>query len=173
MCFRRAELPAIMERQQEKEDAFMTVGEKIQKYRKSLGLSQEELGRKLLVSRQTVSLWEKDQTVPTLDNLIRLKDIFGISVDEIVDPDDREQNTEIQPNEVYRFAFTEEELNEIYRLQRKLLYKKPLLFALVCILLIVFSVASSAPGLVIGFAAGMFFLGTVSNMKGIRTQRKA
>lgn len=151
----------------------MTVGEKIQKYRKSLGLSQEELGRKLLVSRQTVSLWEKDQTVPTLDNLIRLKDIFGISVDEIVDPDDREQNTEIQPNEVYRFAFTEEELNEIYRLQRKLLYKKPLLFALVCILLIVFSVASSAPGLVIGFAAGMFFLGTVSNMKGIRTQRKA
>ena len=42
----------------------MTMGENIQKYRKERGLSQEELGNKLLVSRQTVSLWEKDQTVP-------------------------------------------------------------------------------------------------------------
>ena len=48
----------------------MTVGEKIQAYRKRLGMSQEELGQKLLVSRQTISLWEKDQTVPTIDNLI-------------------------------------------------------------------------------------------------------
>ena len=46
----------------------MTIGEKIQKYRKDLGLSQEELGQKLIVSRQTLSLWEKDQTVPTIDN---------------------------------------------------------------------------------------------------------
>lgn len=37
----------------------MTVGEKIQKYRKDLDLSQEELGQKLLVSRQTISLWKK------------------------------------------------------------------------------------------------------------------
>ena len=51
----------------------MTVGERIQMYRKQLGFSQEELGQKLLVSRQTISLWEKNQTVPTIDNLIRLK----------------------------------------------------------------------------------------------------
>ena len=50
----------------------MTVGEKIQKYRKDLGMSQEELGQKLLVSRQTISLWEKNQTVPTIDNLMLL-----------------------------------------------------------------------------------------------------
>ena len=37
----------------------MTVGEKIQTYRKQLGMSQEELGQKLLVSRQTISLWKK------------------------------------------------------------------------------------------------------------------
>lgn len=39
----------------------MTVGEKIQKYRKTLGMSQEDLGQKLHLSRQTISLWEKDQ----------------------------------------------------------------------------------------------------------------
>ena len=57
----------------------MTIGEKIQHYRKKQGLSQEDLGQKLMVSRQTISLWEKDQTVPTIDNLIRLKEIFNVS----------------------------------------------------------------------------------------------
>ena len=58
----------------------MTTGEKIQFYRKKIGLSQEELGQKMLVSRQTVSLWEMDKTLPTVDNLLRLKDIFSASL---------------------------------------------------------------------------------------------
>ena len=62
----------------------MTIGESICKHRKEQGLSQEALGKKLLVSRQTISLWEKDQTLPTIDNLIRLKEIFGTSIDEIL-----------------------------------------------------------------------------------------
>ena len=73
----------------------MTVGEKIQTYRKQLGMSQEELGQKLLVSRQTISLWEKDQTVPTIDNLIRLREIFGVSADEILGFENIEQNDKI------------------------------------------------------------------------------
>lgn len=66
----------------------MTVGERIQALRKNLGLSQDELGQRLLVSRQTISLWENDQTVPTIDNLKRLKEIFGVSVDEILGNDE-------------------------------------------------------------------------------------
>lgn len=62
----------------------MTIGERIQQYRKAEKLSQEELAGKLFVSRQTVSLWEKDQTLPTIDNLIRLKEIFNISLDELL-----------------------------------------------------------------------------------------
>jgi len=62
----------------------MTVGEKIQFFRKRAGLSQEELGQQLLVSRQTVSLWETGQTLPTVDNLSRLRMIFGVSVDELL-----------------------------------------------------------------------------------------
>ena len=151
----------------------MTVGEKIQKYRKVLGLSQEELGQKLLVSRQTISLWEKDQTVPTIDNLMRLSDIFEISVDEILNSENKEQNAEIQPNESYLFTFSNQELNEIYRLQRKSVYKRPLIFTILCILMIVFFVGSSAPDVMIGFSFGMFFVGAVSHIKGIRTYSKA
>lgn len=62
----------------------MTVGESIFKLRKSHGLSQEELATKMLVSRQTVSLWEKGETLPTIDNLMRLKEIFGVTVDKVL-----------------------------------------------------------------------------------------
>ena len=59
----------------------MDIGISIQNHRKRLGLSQEELGQQLCVSRQTVSQWENGQTVPSVDNLLRLKEIFGISLD--------------------------------------------------------------------------------------------
>ena len=62
----------------------MTVGQNIQKLRKKLGLSQEGLAEKLFLTRQTVSQWETDQTVPTLDNIKLLKDVFGVSTDEIL-----------------------------------------------------------------------------------------
>lgn len=61
----------------------MTLGERILKYRKKAGISQEELADKLNVTRQSISLWETDQTLPSLDNLIALADIFGISMDEL------------------------------------------------------------------------------------------
>ena len=54
----------------------MTVGENIQKLRKKLGLSQEGLAEKLFLTRQTISQWETDQTMPTLDNIKLLKDVF-------------------------------------------------------------------------------------------------
>lgn len=151
----------------------MTTGEKIQMYRKRLDLSQEELGQKLLVSRQTISLWEKDQTAPTIDNLIRLRKVFGTSIDEILGCEDAQQNDEAPPNEVYSFTFSREELNEIYRLQRRSIYKRPVIFTLLCVLMIVFFIGSSAPDIMIGFAFGIFLIGTVSHIKGIRAYSKA
>lgn len=151
----------------------MTTGEKIQMHRKQLNLSQEELGQKLLVSRQTISLWEKNQTLPTIDNLIRLKEIFGTSVDEILGFENTKQNAVILPNESYRFTFSKEELNEIYRLQKKNIYKKPILFTLICIFLILFFIGNSAPDIMIGFSFGMFLIGTVSHFKGIQVYSKA
>lgn len=76
----------------------MTVGEKIQYYRKNLHMSQDELGQKLNVSRQTVSLWETGQTMPTIDNLILLKEIFGVSVDVLLsleEPNDKSESERV------------------------------------------------------------------------------
>ena len=63
---------------------LINLGKKIQFYRKEKALSQEALGKLLFVTRQTVSLWEKDQTLPSLDNIVRLAEIFGITVDELL-----------------------------------------------------------------------------------------
>ena len=88
----------------------MTVGQRIQEHRKKNGLSQEELGQRLLVSRQTVSLWEKDQTLPTVDNLLLLKDIFGISVDELLGKEEEPQALEEkEPKALEKHTFTYEE----------------------------------------------------------------
>jgi len=62
----------------------MNLGEKINYYRKQKGLMQSELGAQLFVTRQTVSLWEKGQTLPSLDNIVRLAEIFGITIDELL-----------------------------------------------------------------------------------------
>ena len=152
----------------------MTVGEKIQMYRKQHKMSQEELGQKLLVSRQTISLWEKNQTVPTVDNLIRLKEIFNVSVDDILGLNGTEQNSKNDdlPNETYRFHFPKGELEEIYHLQKKNIYKKPIIFALICLFLIIGSIATSGSVFVIAFSIGMFYVGMVSHVKGIRAYNR-
>lgn len=63
---------------------MMTFNEKIMELRKAKGFSQEELGYKLNVTRQTVSKWETGQTTPEMDKLIELSKLFGISIDELV-----------------------------------------------------------------------------------------
>ena len=62
----------------------MELSQKIYELRTGSGLSQLDLAEKLGVSRQSVSKWETGQAVPDLDKLIRLADLFGISVDELV-----------------------------------------------------------------------------------------
>ena len=52
--------------------------------RKVKGLSQEELAIRLNVVRQTISKWEKGLSVPDADLLIRLADIFEVTVSELI-----------------------------------------------------------------------------------------
>lgn len=65
----------------------MDIGKKILEYRKKAGLSQEELGYKLFVTRQSISLWENNQVQPSLENLMSLAKIFNVSVNEFLDED--------------------------------------------------------------------------------------
>ena len=58
----------------------MTVGQRIAQKRKELGLSQEALGDRLGVSRQSIYKWESDSTLPEVEKLIALSKLFGVSV---------------------------------------------------------------------------------------------
>ena len=62
----------------------MKFNERLLDLRKKKGWSQEELGYKLDVSRQTISKWESGQTTPELEKLRNLAKIFEISVDELI-----------------------------------------------------------------------------------------
>lgn len=62
----------------------MTFDEKLMNLRKSRGWSQEELGDKLGVTRQTVSKWELGATTPEMEKLAQMSELFGISVDELI-----------------------------------------------------------------------------------------
>lgn len=62
----------------------MTLSGKIYLLRTRRELSQEDLAAALGVSRQSVSKWETGQSVPDLDKIIRMADLFGVSVDELV-----------------------------------------------------------------------------------------
>jgi transcriptional regulator with XRE-family HTH domain len=62
----------------------MNFGQKLLSLRKEKGLSQEELGGQLKVSRQTVSKWELGETTPEMDKLILISELFTISLDELI-----------------------------------------------------------------------------------------
>ena len=62
----------------------MNLGENIYKQRTAKNLSQEDLANALEVSRQSVSKWENNSAVPELDKLVKMAQIFGISLDELV-----------------------------------------------------------------------------------------
>ena len=75
----------------------MTLAEKILSLRTQRGMSQDDLAEKLEVSRQSVSKWETAQSTPDLDKIIKLADLFGVSVDQLVRDGERPQPPEPSP----------------------------------------------------------------------------
>lgn len=63
----------------------MNLGKNILELRKQMHLSQEKLGEKVGVTRQTVSNWELEQTIPDTYQLIALAKAFNVSIDTLVD----------------------------------------------------------------------------------------
>ncbi len=66
---------------------FMLIGEKIRELRVQNQLSQESVAYLLGVSRQSVSKWEQGLSKPSTDNLLRLSEIFLVSVEDLIDND--------------------------------------------------------------------------------------
>ena len=62
----------------------MSLGQRIYKYRIEKKLSQTDLANALDVSRQSISKWETNGSVPELDKLVKLSELFGVTLDELV-----------------------------------------------------------------------------------------
>ena len=74
----------------------MKFEEKLMALRKKGGMSQEELADQLGVSRQAVSRWELGSTLPDAPNLLKLSDLFGVSIDYLL-RDDYERESALPP----------------------------------------------------------------------------
>ncbi|MCL2003569.1 MAG: helix-turn-helix domain-containing protein [Oscillospiraceae bacterium] len=61
----------------------MTLGERIKRQRNKLGYSQEKIAELVGTSRQAVTKWESGQSVPCMENLMALAEIFGIPLNEL------------------------------------------------------------------------------------------
>ncbi|HJF34480.1 MAG TPA: helix-turn-helix domain-containing protein, partial [Clostridium perfringens] len=57
---------------------------KLKELRKEKNISQEQLAKELNISRQAISKWESGKAYPDIDNLILLRKIFGVSLDELI-----------------------------------------------------------------------------------------
>ena len=64
--------------------SYQIIGERIKELRLENKLSQAKLGSLLLVSQDTVSLWEKGKSLPTAEYIIAICKLFEISADYIL-----------------------------------------------------------------------------------------
>lgn len=87
----------------------MILAEKITKLRKQNGWSQEDLAMKLNVSRQSVSKWESTASIPDLDKIIKMSELFGVSTDYLIKDTIEEENSIVS----YADDFTYEETENI------------------------------------------------------------
>ena len=88
----------------------MTLGERIQKLRKTTGLSQEQLAELVGVSRQAISKWETDQSAPELENILLLSKAFSVSTDELLGNEviriEAVKNGKTQDSHVQKYGLT-------------------------------------------------------------------
>lgn len=85
----------------------MKLGEKLQRLRRQSGLSQEQLAARLAVSRQAVSKWELNETMPDTENVIQLSRLFGVSCDYLLQEEVTEPNASPPPQDAPRPAPSE------------------------------------------------------------------
>ena len=88
----------------------MSLGNNLFKARKKKGLSQEEAAEKLGVSRQTISKWEVDETLPDIRQSKKLAVLYGLSLDELIEFDIDEIQT--LPQDTVELAGEDMELFE-------------------------------------------------------------
>ncbi|BEP28216.1 helix-turn-helix domain-containing protein [Helicovermis profundi] len=100
----------------------MILADKIVNLRKKSGWSQEELAFKMNVSRQSISKWESARSIPDLNKILLLSNIFGVTTDYLV-KDEIEDITEVvEDNDLVLKRLSLEEITDF--LERKVEYSK-------------------------------------------------
>lgn len=126
----------------------MDVGNQIRERRQRLGLSQEELAQRLYVSRVTVSHWETSKTLPDVQSMLLLANLFGTTIDELVRGDVDEMREMVERDErrtrVFAVALATVEVVVITALAVTAVaghaYLEPVLRLLLAVLAVSFSV---------------------------------
>ena len=108
----------------------MALGQNILELRKKQGLSQEQLGEKIDVTRQTISNWELGETQPNPEQLKLLSKTLNISIDELLDND-------LQNILVNKLKITEKQTKNIKAVLKALLVAFILFFIVDVIALII------------------------------------
>lgn len=73
------------------EVGMLQLGERLKELREKKGMSREDLAQAMNVSRQAVYKWENNKGYPDIENLIRLSELFDVSLDELIKNDRRFQ----------------------------------------------------------------------------------
>ncbi|MGE7860959.1 helix-turn-helix domain-containing protein [Bacillus mobilis] len=62
----------------------MSLGQQLKRLRESKGFSQEDVAKKIGVTRQAVYKWENDKSYPDIENLILLSEMYNVTLDELI-----------------------------------------------------------------------------------------
>lgn len=110
----------------------MSIGNNIRIFREKANLSQDELAFKLDKNKETVVNWESDEEQPSIEDVMKLKDIFGVSADDIIN---EKRSAEPMPEESYEFYYSAEEMNMVWKVANQYHIVKAIIISAVLILL--------------------------------------
>ena len=94
----------------------MALGERIKACRQRAGMSQEKVAELVGVSRQAVTKWEVNQSAPNTENLFKLAEIFGVTVDMLLASED--ENKQSPAEQIYYLYKMEEEKKNAVKKQK-------------------------------------------------------
>ena len=97
----------------------MIFADKLVRLRKKSGMSQEELAERMNVSRQSVSKWESAQSVPDLEKILRLGELFGVTTDYLLKDEIEDEEFVGKDTSECNRKITLAEANEFLELRKK------------------------------------------------------
>lgn len=104
------------------------IGKQLRRLRKSHEMTQEQLADYLQMAKSTISQYENDINEPDLNTIVRIADLFGVSLDELIGRSDAYKSPQDRSgNELLRERLTEDEsqyLRDSLQMYRKWIKKK-------------------------------------------------